>query len=133
MALLQNDPNPLTATTRMACSAALPGEVGLQIFDITGREVAILFRGFQLPGKSTAACEGAGLADGLCLCQLKCESHLAVIIMLLARYPASTRSRRSTLARHLQQMTRSRRSALSGRIFDNIESQPFSRPNTVHL
>jgi endo-1,4-beta-xylanase len=64
-ALGQNYPNPFNPTTQIAYSIAQSGHVSLKVYDLLGKEVAILFDGMRQPGRYIAIFNGARLASGV--------------------------------------------------------------------
>ena len=57
-ALAQNRPNPFGAATSIRFALPAPGEVSLDVFDVTGRRVRTLFSGTGTPGKTTIDWDG---------------------------------------------------------------------------
>jgi hypothetical protein len=63
--LLQNFPNPFNPLTRITYSLRAAGHVKLSVYDLLGREVAILADGYQAAGRHTVQFKGAALPSGL--------------------------------------------------------------------
>ncbi len=68
--LRQNCPNPFNPTTSIPFEIPQRGQVRLVVFDVLGREVAVLVDGFREAGSYTVQFNGAGLASGVYLCRL---------------------------------------------------------------
>jgi hypothetical protein len=64
-ALGQNYPNPFNPTTVIGYSLFVRGPVTLRVYDILGREVAILVDGVKAPGTFTARWDASGLPGGV--------------------------------------------------------------------
>lgn len=58
-------PNPFNATTSISYDLPKPGVVSLRVFDVTGREVAILQDGFNHAGTHQVAFDANNLASGV--------------------------------------------------------------------
>jgi len=69
--LAQNFPNPFNPGTRIAFSLPSAAPVSLRVFDLQGREVAILADGFLQAGDHLAHFDGTGLASGIYLYRLE--------------------------------------------------------------
>jgi hypothetical protein len=61
----QNYPNPFNPTTTINYSIKETGKVELKVFDMLGREVAVLVNKTMAPGKYQAVLDGANLASGV--------------------------------------------------------------------
>ncbi|HEX9933808.1 MAG TPA: endo-1,4-beta-xylanase, partial [bacterium] len=66
-----NYPNPFNATTRIQYSIPKNGPVSLKVYDLSGREVALLFDGPQSAGNHFVQFDGNGLASGVYLYRLQ--------------------------------------------------------------
>ena len=64
-------PNPFNAAVKIGFSLARAGRVKLSIFDITGREIAVLAEGWYESGKYETEFSGRGLASGIYYALLK--------------------------------------------------------------
>ena len=56
--LLQNAPNPLSVYTHIYYQVGAPGKASLNVYDLAGRLVKVLFEGFVEPGYYSARWEG---------------------------------------------------------------------------
>ncbi len=65
MRLEANYPNPFNATTRLTYRLDRAGQVSLKVFDVLGREVAVLSSGMQTAGEHTISWDANGLASGV--------------------------------------------------------------------
>ena len=63
--LTQNYPNPFNPATRITYSLQSTGQVRLAVYDLLGREVAVLVDRVQGAGSHTQLFSGAGLPSGL--------------------------------------------------------------------
>lgn len=64
-ALENNYPNPFNPQTTIPYSVADVGRVSLRIFDIQGRQIAILAEGKHLPGRYKATWDASGYPSGI--------------------------------------------------------------------
>ncbi|RPH94568.1 T9SS C-terminal target domain-containing protein, partial [candidate division KSB1 bacterium] len=62
---LANFPNPFNATTTIVYDLARTGFITLRVFDLQGREVAVLKDGFVEAGSHRVMFDGNGLASGI--------------------------------------------------------------------
>jgi hypothetical protein len=60
-----NYPNPFNPATAIRFSLSAPRHVRLAVFDVTGREVAMLVDGLRSPGFHTVRFDAAGLPGGV--------------------------------------------------------------------
>lgn len=63
--LNQNYPNPFNPKTVISYQLPVMSKISLKIYDVLGREVAILFEGVRLPGNYQATFDGSTLASGV--------------------------------------------------------------------
>jgi hypothetical protein len=89
-ALIQNFPNPVRTSTTITYQLAQAGQVRLQVFDLSGREVASLVDARQAAGTHKVLWQGQSnsgrrLANGLYLYQLQVANQRAAKQMLLLR------------------------------------------------
>ncbi len=68
--LHQNYPNPFNPFTTIAYDVAEPAEIQLRVFDILGRDVALLAGGMHQVGTYTAVLDGSTLSSGVYFCVL---------------------------------------------------------------
>jgi hypothetical protein len=84
-ALYQNFPNPFNTRTTIACDIPEPTEVSLRVYDILGREVAVLASGSVDQGHYEYAFSSESCATGLYLCRLEVPTFKQTIKLLLLR------------------------------------------------
>ena len=63
--IMANYPNPFNPTTVISYQLPMNARVTLKIFDVLGREVAVLFDGMKEAGSYTATFDGSRLASGM--------------------------------------------------------------------
>jgi hypothetical protein len=83
--LLQNYPNPFNPSTMIKYQMPAPGPVRLVVYDMLGREVAVLVNGKQEAGYHTATFDGSGLASVAYLYRLTAGSYTETRKMVLVR------------------------------------------------
>jgi hypothetical protein len=84
-ALLQNYPNPFNPATVIAYALPEAAHVRLDVFDVTGRRVAVLVDGVQPAGAHTARFEARDLASGVYLYRLQAGAFVQTKPMVLMR------------------------------------------------
>jgi M6 family metalloprotease-like protein len=85
IALLENFPNPFNPTTMIRGQWTGGGEVRLVVYDLLGREVAVLANGRYSTGTYTFVFDGTHLASGVYICRLAVGSHTATKAMVLEK------------------------------------------------
>lgn len=83
--LFQNYPNPFNPTTLIPYQMQRGGNAELRVSDILGRDVAILFNGYQHAGVHHVQFDGTGLPSGAYIYTLKTETGTKSRRMLLIR------------------------------------------------
>jgi hypothetical protein len=83
--LEQNSPNPFNPSTAISYQVPRGGPVRLAVFDILGREVALLVNGPQPPGRYSVRFDGSRFSSGVYLCRLEAGGSAAVRRMLLLK------------------------------------------------
>jgi hypothetical protein len=66
----QNYPNPFNPTTEIRYALPKAGQVALRVFDLLGREVAVLKDGFSEAGSHRVTFDGRGLPSGIYFARL---------------------------------------------------------------
>ena len=83
--LSQNYPNPFNPTTSINYRIAKSGQVTLKIYDVLGREVAMLVNGVQDAGAHTIQLNAARLASGMYIYKIESGSFTAVKKMMFLK------------------------------------------------
>ncbi len=83
--LMQNYPNPFNPTTEIGFQVPSTCRVRLAVFDLLGRDVAVLMEGVKAPGTYNATFDGTGLAGGVYFSCLTAGSAVQVRKLLLLR------------------------------------------------
>jgi bacillolysin len=84
-ALLQNYPNPFNPQTVITGQWAVSSEVRLVVYDVLGREVAVLAKGRYPAGKYTFTFDGTNLASGVYFYRLTAGTVVETKKMILAK------------------------------------------------
>jgi hypothetical protein len=84
--LAQNSPNPFAAATTVGYALARAADVRVAVYDLVGREVAVLSEGRRAPGEHTVTLDARSLPAGTYLYRLEVDGEVvAVRRMTLAR------------------------------------------------
>ena len=83
--LEQNYPNPFNPTTSMQYSVSSKQFVTIKVFDMLGREVAVLVNGEKEPGTYTAEFSSAGLASGTYIYRMQAGAFVQTKKMILLK------------------------------------------------
>ena len=78
-------PNPFQATTTLVYTLDEPAAISLVVYDVLGREVAVLREGDEQAGRHTAMFDASGLPTGLYVARLVVEGVTRSRSMLLMR------------------------------------------------
>jgi hypothetical protein len=81
----QNYPNPFNPTTKISFGLPATGNVDLRVYDMLGREVAVLATGTQLAGFHTVTFNAAGLSSGIYFYRLTTATFSETKKMLLVK------------------------------------------------
>jgi hypothetical protein len=84
-ALEQNYPNPFNPTTVISYQLPVSGNVSLKIFDILGKEVAVLVNEVKEAGSYSAQFDGTKLSSGLYFYKLTTNQFSSIRKMLLLK------------------------------------------------
>ena len=84
-ALLQNYPNPFTSSTRVAFAMSRPSAVRIAVFDVTGRQVAVLVDGSLGAGRHEVDFNADGLSSGTYLIRMETPSGIQTRKTVLIR------------------------------------------------
>ncbi len=83
--LAQNYPNPFNPTTRISFQLPVAEHVRLSVFDVLGREVAVLMDEMKSPGVYELQFDGTGLTSGVYLYRLQAGNTVLARKMALVR------------------------------------------------
>ncbi len=83
--LSQNYPNPFNPGTIINYQQAVSNRVTLKVFDLLGREVAVLVDGVQDAGRHTVSFDASSLASGVYLYRLNAGGNVQTKKMILMR------------------------------------------------
>jgi len=78
-------PNPFNPTTMLTFSLPVAAKVKLLVYDITGRQVAILMNSLEQAGNHRVVFNGSGLTSGIYFCKLQAGEFTAVQKMVLLK------------------------------------------------
>jgi hypothetical protein len=71
MCFLTNYPNPFNSSTQIEYTLPTTRQVSLRLYDVLGREVAVLVNGIKTAGEYRVTFDAAGLASGVYLCRIE--------------------------------------------------------------
>ncbi len=83
--LYQNYPNPFNPTTKIKYQIPKESQVSIKIFDVLGREVALLINDDQKAGNYEVEWNGKNSASGIYFYQLKAADYFSTKKMILAK------------------------------------------------
>jgi hypothetical protein len=83
--LLQNYPNPFNPSTEIGFRVSVSGVVKITVFDMLGREVALLVNEKREPGNYTATWNANGLASGMYFYRMEASTFSSVRKMMLIK------------------------------------------------
>jgi len=83
--LRQNYPNPFNPTTTIAYDLKASGKVRLSVYDLMGKEVAVLVDGIQSAGNHKVRFDGSNLPSGIYFYQLQSGSFTETKKLVLLR------------------------------------------------
>jgi hypothetical protein len=84
-ALPQNYPNPFNPTTVISCQLPVAGHVRLAVYDLLGREVAVLVDERKEAGRYELKFDGSALSSGVYLLRMVAGRFIATQKMMLVR------------------------------------------------
>ncbi|MFY0683292.1 MAG: T9SS type A sorting domain-containing protein [Balneola sp.] len=85
ISLAQNYPNPFNPSTTISYSLQSPGNVNVQIFDITGRLVQVLVNERKTAGEHSVSFDASNLASGLYIYRLQTAGKIMTKKMTLIK------------------------------------------------
>ena len=83
--LSQNYPNPFNPTTLIRYTIPLESYISLKVYNVFGKEVAVLFEGFQKAGYHIATFNAAGLASGIYFYRFSTQNFTATKKLVLLK------------------------------------------------
>jgi len=83
--LLQNYPNPFNLATNIYYTLKSNGKVRLSVYDVVGREVAVLVNGVQPAGNHQVQFSGSNLASGIYFYRLNVRDQITIKKMILIK------------------------------------------------
>ncbi len=83
--LLHNYPNPFNPSTALTYQLAQPEHVTLAVYDVLGKQIALLINGVQQPGSHNVTWNAGDLPSGVYFVRLVSESQQSTIKMMLVR------------------------------------------------
>ena len=78
-------PNPFNTQTRISYNLDKAGLIMLKIYDLAGRELAVLKNGMMLPGQYLTIWDGGELTTGIYLCSLETDKQIQTIKLSIIR------------------------------------------------
>jgi len=83
--LAQNYPNPFNPATTIPYSLKTSGKVRLSVYDMMGKEVAVLVDGIMPAGSYTAQFSGSNLSSGIYFCKLQTADNVMTSKMTMVK------------------------------------------------
>jgi len=84
-ALLPNYPNPFNPVTTIRYTLTEPSDVLLAVYDMTGKQVAVLTEAYREAGTHEVSFDGSGLASGMYLTRMEMSGRVFVNRMVLLK------------------------------------------------
>ena len=81
----QNYPNPFNPVSIINYQIPKTGFVAIKLYDLLGKEVAVLYDNIQQAGYYKAIVDGANLSSGVYLCRITAEGFTKTIKMSLIK------------------------------------------------
>jgi alpha-glucosidase (family GH31 glycosyl hydrolase) len=83
--LSQNYPNPFNPSTQIEYTIPVQEYVDLRVFDLLGREIAVLVAEARAPGTYTVQWEPKNIAGGVYLCRMRSGDHVSTRKLVVIR------------------------------------------------
>lgn len=83
--LKQNYPNPFNPVTTIEFEISRDSDVIIKVYDLLGREIALLYEGHKPAGSHNVSWDGSGLPSGVYFCRLYSEGVTKTIKMTLLK------------------------------------------------
>jgi hypothetical protein len=84
-ALAQNYPNPFNPKTIVSYQLSAVSKTKIAVYDMLGREVAVLFQGTKPAGRYEVVWDAAGFPSGVYICRMNAGDFVATRKMLLVK------------------------------------------------
>jgi hypothetical protein len=84
-ALAGNYPNPFNPSTVVSYQLSVDGVTSIKVYDLLGREVAVLVNGFQSPGRYEVTFNASGLSSGVYLIRMQSGAQSFTRKMMLVK------------------------------------------------
>jgi len=84
-ALVKASPNPFNPVTEISYTIPQTGDIKLSVYDISGREAATLYSGYQLAGSYSVKFEAGNLASGVYFVTLNTGKEMVTVKTLLLK------------------------------------------------
>lgn len=81
----QNYPNPFNPSTKIEYAIPRPGDTKITVYDILGKEVAVLVNEFKYPGIYTVDFDASALSSGVYFYKLQSGSFADTKKMLMLK------------------------------------------------
>ncbi|MCH8569396.1 MAG: T9SS type A sorting domain-containing protein [Balneolales bacterium] len=83
--LHQNYPNPFNPTTNVVYELSEPADITLEVFNVLGQRVSVLYNGTQSAGTHTATFDGSRLTSGLYIVRMQANGQTFTNKMMLVK------------------------------------------------
>jgi len=83
--LFQNYPNPFNPATKITFELSEQGSVELRVYDVSGREIALLFRGYKPAGRHEVNFDASMLSSGVYFYIMKTDRIMLTRKMILIK------------------------------------------------
>jgi hypothetical protein len=84
-ALYQNYPNPFNPSTSISFDISIGDIVTLTVYDITGKEIEAIVKGYKPPGRYEITFNALGLATGIYFYKLSSGNFIMTRKMVIAK------------------------------------------------
>jgi hypothetical protein len=79
------NPNPFTSKAQISYELPAAAHVRISVYDLTGREVALLAQGMRPAGISSIEIDAAGLQPGMYFCRMRTGTEIRTQSLMLLR------------------------------------------------
>jgi len=84
-ALRQNFPNPFNPSTVVSCQSPVAGHIRIAVYDVLGREVAVLMDEWKDAGRYSVTWNASGNASGVYFCRMVAGTFVANQRMVMSK------------------------------------------------